>query len=234
MWDFSDPARSEAGFRAALDRASGEDADVLRTQIARALGLQQRYAEALELLGAIASDQPEVQVRVLLERGRVFRSSGDSHTAEKLFRSAVEAAGAAGLDELAIDAMHMVAVTLHGHDQVSYTQVTLARSRGSADPGARAWTASILNNLGMACSGVGEWQLALSAFEEALTERRRGTDNEAVDVARWMVAWALRNLGRTAEALAAQRALKAELDVAGREDPYVDEEIAILEGGSAS
>ena len=45
-----------------------------------------------------------------------------------------------------------------------------------------------------------------------------------------MVAWTLRNLGRTAEALAMQRALKTELTAIGEEDPYVDEELALLEG----
>ena len=40
---------------------------------------------------------------------------------------------------------------------------------------------------------------ALDAFEEALAERRTGTDEQAIEVARWMVAWALRNLGRTGE-----------------------------------
>ena len=45
-----------------------------------------------------------------------------------------------------------------------------------------------------------------------------------------MVGWALRNLGRTDEALAVQTALKAELDAIGEEDPYVDEELALLDG----
>jgi hypothetical protein len=45
-----------------------------------------------------------------------------------------------------------------------------------------------------------------------------------------MVGWALRNLGRTDEALAVQTALKAELEAAGEEDPYVDEEISLLQG----
>ena len=71
---------------------------------------------------------------------------------------------------------------------------------------------------------------AMVTFEEALAERRTGTDEQAIEVARWMVAWALRNLGRTGEALAAQRSLKVDLAAAGREDPYVDEELALLEG----
>lgn len=232
LWDFNDPAGSEVRFRAAVEDATTVDAAVLHTQLARALGLQQRFADALAVLDAIDSTDAEVRVRVLLERGRVHRSSGDLDAAAPLFRDAVAAAEAAGLDELAVDAMHMVALTLDAAEQVEYTRAILERARRSTDPAARAWTASILNNLGMAYSDQGDVSLALEAFEEALAERRTGTDAEATDVARWMVAWALRNLGRADEALEAQRALKADLATAGREDPYVDEEIALLERGS--
>jgi len=234
LWDFNDPAGSEVRFRAAVQDATTLDSAVLHTQLARALGLQQRFADALAVLDAIDSTDAEVRVRVLLERGRVHRSSGDLDAAAPLFRDAVAAAEAAGLDELAVDAMHMVALTLDAAEQVEYTGVILERARRSTDPSARAWTASILNNLGMAYSDQGDWSLALEAFEEALVERRRGTDAEATDVARWMVAWALRNVGRTDEALDAQRALKADLAAAGREDPYVDEEIALLERHSGA
>jgi hypothetical protein len=44
-----------------------------------------------------------------------------------------------------------------------------------------------------------------------------------------MVAWTLRLLGRPDEALAMQRALKAELEAAGEQDEYVDQELALLE-----
>lgn len=228
FWDFNDPAGSEARLRIALVGASSKDAAVLRTQVARALGLQQHYGEALAVLDGIESVDAEVHVRILLERGRVYRSSGDLEAAAPLFRAAVTAADAAGLHALAVDAMHMVALTLTGREQIDYTLLVLARARASSDPGARKWTASVLNNLGMAYSDLGEWQLALASFEEALAERRTGTDAEATDVARWMVAWALRNLGRTDEVLTMQRALKADLASSGREDPYVDEEIALL------
>jgi len=229
LWDFNDPAGSEGRFREAVNDAAAGDVAVLRTQLARALGLQQRFAEALAVLDSIDSTDAEVRVRVLLERGRVHRSSADVDAAAPLFREAVAAAETAGLDELAVDAMHMVALTLDADDQVDYTRAILQRARQSTDPSARAWTASILNNLGMAYSDRGDWALALQTFEEALAERRSGSDAEATGVARWMVAWALRNLGRTDEALDAQRALKSDLAAAGREDPYVDEEIALLE-----
>lgn len=230
LWDFDDPVASEQRLRAALPGTHGAERAALQTQIARALGLQQRYPEALLVLNAIESTDPEVQVRLLLERGRVHRSSGDPSAAAPLFRAAATAADTAGLDALAIDAMHMVALTLSGIEQVQYTRTILARARASSEPEARGWVASLLNNLGLAHSELGEWQPALVAFEEALIERRSGADAVATGVARWMVAWALRNLGRTDEAREQQSALKADLAAAGREDPYVDEELALLEG----
>ncbi len=228
LWNFDDPAGSEQRLRAARVEARETEAAVLQTQVARALGLQGRYAEALAVLDGIECTDPEVTVRSLLERGRVYRSRGDVAAAAPLFEAAVAAADQ-GLEGLAIDAMHMVALTLKGDDQIAYTRGILDRARASRDPSARRWLASLLNNLGMAYSDQGEWQLALQTFEEALAERRTGSDLEATFAARWMVAWALRHLGRTAEARDAQLALQADLVAAGREDPYVHEELALLD-----
>jgi hypothetical protein len=81
----------------------------------------------------------------------------------------------------------------------------------------------------MAQHGAGDLPGALESFEAALDLREaRGQTREA-RVARWMVAWTLRLLGRPDEALAMQRALKAELDAAGEQDEYVDQELALLE-----
>ncbi len=228
LWNFDDPAGSEQRLRAAQVEAPETEAAVLQTQVARALGLQGRYAEALAVLDGIECTDPEVTVRSLLERGRVYRSSGDVTAAAPLFEAAVAAADQ-GLEGLAIDAMHMVALTLKGDDQIAYTRGILDRARASRDPSARRWLASLLNNLGTAYSDQGEWQLALQTFEEALAERRTGSDLEATFAARCMVAWALRHLGRTAEARDAQLALQADLVAAGREDPYVHEELALLD-----
>lgn len=228
LWNFDDPAGSEQRLRAAQVEARETEAAVLQTQVARALGLQGRYAEALAVLDGIECTDPEVTVRSLLERGRVYRSRGDVAAAAPLFEAAVAAADQ-GLEGLAIDAMHMVALTQKGDDQIDCTRGILDRARASRDPSARRWLASLLNNLGTAYSDQGEWQLALQTFEEALAERRTGSDLEATFAARWMVAWALRHLGRTAEARDAQLALQADLVAAGREDPYVHEELALLD-----
>jgi len=45
LWDFDDPAKSHAKFVEALSSNPGS-ADEIRTQIARSLGLQDKFAEA--------------------------------------------------------------------------------------------------------------------------------------------------------------------------------------------
>jgi hypothetical protein len=80
----------------------------------------------------------------------------------------------------------------------------------------------------MTYADAGDFTSALDAFEQALAARERIGDPARTRVARWMVGWALRNLGRRGEALAVQQGLKAELDSIGDQDTYVDEELLLL------
>jgi tetratricopeptide (TPR) repeat protein len=230
LWDFDDPAGSEARFRAASDIAEGADRLVLLTQVARALGLQERYAEGHAVLDDLSVDDAEVATRVSLERGRLLRSGGVPDEARPHFEAAAAGAREAGLEALHVDALHMVALVAPPEDHQRLTEEALVVARSATDPVARNWDASLLNNLGMAHADAGDWPAALAAFEEALAARERIGDVGRTRVARWMVGWALRNLGRRDEALAVQTALKAELEAAGQEDPYVDEELALLQG----
>jgi tetratricopeptide (TPR) repeat protein len=230
LWDFDDPESSEQRFRSAVETAEGTERLVLLTQVARALGLQERYDEGHAVLDHLAVGDPEIATRAELERGRLLRSAGDAVAARPHFEAAAGTARQAGLEALHVDALHMVALVAHTDDQQRLTEEALAAARGSSDEGARNWDASLLNNLGMYHADAGEWPAALTAFEEALVARERIGDGGRTRVARWMVGWALRNLGRTAEALAVQTALRAELTAAGEEDPYVDEELALLKG----
>jgi tetratricopeptide (TPR) repeat protein len=229
LWSFDDPAGSEERFRTAADTAEGTDRLVLMTQVARALGLQERYDEGHAVLDQLAVDDPEVATRASLERGRLLRSAGEPDQARPHFEAAAATARASGLEALHVDALHMVALVAPAEDQQRLTEEALAIARASSEPAARDWDASLLNNLGMVHADAGDWPAALASFEEALEARERIGEVGTTRVARWMVGWALRNLGRTDEALAVQRALKAELEAAGQEDPYVDEELALLE-----
>ncbi len=230
LWDFDDPVGSEARFRAAADTAEGSERLVLITQVARALGLQERYDEGHAVLDQLSVDDDEVATRVSLERGRLLRSAGEADEARPHFEAAAAAARESGLEALHVDALHMVALVAPAEDQQRLTEEALAVARASSAQAARDWDASLLNNLGMAHTDNGDWPAALAAFEEALAARERIGDAARTRVARWMVGWALRNLGRTEEALAVQTALKAELEAAGEEDPYVDEELRLIRG----
>lgn len=247
MWDFDDPAGSEQRFRDAAEAETGGDRLVLLTQVARALGLQDRFTEGHATLDRLLAerrllvdlDEPSVLdlgvgIRIELERGRLFRSAGEPDEARPCFEAAVTGARRAGKDALLVDALHMVALVAAPERQVAVMDEALEVSRTSAEPAARRWEASLLNNLGMIHADAGEWESALPVFERALAARRvTGTAGEVL-IARWMVAWSLRNLGRTGEALAIQHELKAELVAAGETDPYVDEELELLAGQEPS
>ena len=228
LWDFDDAAGSEQRLRAAVDIAEGVDRSVLLTQVARALGLQERYAEGHALLDDLATGNDEVATRVSLERGRLLRSSGDPEAAKPHFDAAEATAAGAGLDALRVDAVHMQALVADPADRLAVNERALELAVRSRDRAARDWDASLLTNIGMVHADQGDFESALASFEHALAARERIGDPDRLRVGRWMVAWALRNLGRTQDALTMQRALKADLDAAGRTDPYVDEELGLL------
>ncbi len=230
LWDFEDAAGSEARFRAAAAGATPEEAAVLTTQIARALGLQERYAEAHEVLDGLTEADGEAGVRAVLERGRLHRSAGDApERAAELFAEASRLASQAGLAGLHVDALHMLAILGETpEEQIDRNRAALEVSRASTDPAARRWEASLLNNIGCALVDAERLDDALAIFEEALTVRRAQGQARETQIAEWMVGWTLRLLGRADEARSVQLALKTELEAAGIEDPYVDEELALL------
>jgi tetratricopeptide (TPR) repeat protein len=234
LWDFDDPAGTEAKFRRLLDGAgAGADPSMrlqVRTQIARALGLQKKYDEARAVLDAVELEldgaDAVVRVRWLLERGRVANTSGKKQEARPLFEEAWRLGREIGADGFAVDAAHMVAIVAAPDEAVAWNERALDLARSSAEPRARRWRGSLLNNLGWTYHGLGRFEQAHALFEEALAFRLEQGDAGPVRIARWCVARALRSLGRVEEALAAQHALLAAHDSAGSSDGFVHEEIA--------
>jgi tetratricopeptide (TPR) repeat protein len=242
LWDFARPDVSEQRFRAALEKAAGDDAFILRTQIARTYGLRKDFDGARKLLReiepAVGSAGPEAKVRFYIELGRTFASA--AHSAKLLtseakaqarqeYDRALELARTAKLDGLAIDAIHMFAfIDTVPADQLKWGEAALEVSLSSQQPDAKRWEASIRNNVGYALHQLGRYSEALSQFQKALAIRERGTNAEATRVARWMVAWTLRSLDRNDEALQIQLTLEKDADAAGKPDPYVFEELEAL------
>lgn len=229
LWDFDDPAGSGERFLEAAEGADEPDRTSWLTQYVRALGLQERYDEATKVLDQLSSDAPEAATYLALERGRVLRSSGRVEESREHFESAAALAESAGLEALHVDALHMAALAAPPEEQLALHEAALAAARAATDQRARDWDASLLNNLGMSYADAGDFEAALTAFEAAQAARERIGDPATIRVARWMVAWTYRNLGRRDEALEIQRALKQELEEAGASDQYVDEELALLD-----
>jgi tetratricopeptide (TPR) repeat protein len=138
-------------------------------------------------------------------------------------------AKAGQLDGLAIDALHMLAfVDTEPADQLKWGQEALTVSQASSQPAAKAWEASLRNNVGYALHQLGRYEEALAQFQQAVVLRERGTDQQATRIAHWMVGWTLRAMNRTDEALEIQLRLARESEVAGMPSPYVFGELELL------
>lgn len=228
LWDFEDPKASEPRLRAAASSApSAYVRDVWLTQVARALALQRRFDEALELFDAPPTDDPEVAARRRLERGRVFNTRGDGPDAARPeLEAAHDLASRNGLEHLAVDALHMIAIVVPSDEQGEWHNRAMAAAEAATDPRARQWLASLYNNAGWTRFDLGHPDEALRLFEMALAERLRIGKEREIVIARWTVGRALRALGRIDEALAIQKDLVASAAGSGADDPYVEEELA--------
>lgn len=188
LWNFDDPALSEARFRAAAaDPAYDADERAeLQTQLGRAIGLQGRYEEADALLDAIDGDEPTVAVRVLLERGRLLNSSGHAEMAVPLFEQAAELSDHLGEEFLAVDALHMLAIADAAHTE-TWTRSALEYASTVRDDRTRRWLVALHNNLGRTLHDAGrcteamvEFQLAEQWAERIGTPRQQELAREAI------------------------------------------------------
>ncbi|MFN8593665.1 MAG: tetratricopeptide repeat protein [Thermomicrobiales bacterium] len=234
QWDYDRPDATEQIFRDLLS-AAGDAADAswrleLLTQIARAQGLQRRFADAHATLDAVEPALPEqpprVRMRYLLERGRVFTSSGEPEAAVPLFSEAWQLGCAHGEDHLAVDATHMLGIAAPAVERLAWNERALALAERSDQPGARRWIGSLLNNIGWTYHDLGRYDNALALFTRAVDWREREGKPNDIRIAHWCVARTLRSLGRVPEALALQQNLRDQLGATGARDGYVDEEIA--------
>ncbi|GAA5009763.1 tetratricopeptide repeat protein [Actinopolymorpha pittospori] len=238
LWDHQRPEQTETTFRALLPEAErGPDRSShlqLLTQIARAQGLQRHFDAAHETLDVVETqldDAPLLaRLRYLLERGRVFNSSGAANSARPLFQQAWDLSRAAPeVAFYAVDAAHMLAIVARSPaESITWNEAALERAEKSApEDRARGWCGSLHNNLGWTHHDQGDFEEALTSFQRALTWQQEHGSAREVRVARWAVGRALRSLDRLEEALSAQEALREEWRRSGEQDAgYVAEEIA--------
>ncbi|MDY6947084.1 MAG: tetratricopeptide repeat protein [Pseudomonadota bacterium] len=242
LWDFGNPAASEQRFRSALASATGDDALILQTQIARTHMLRKDFETARDqlqsVLPALQTAGPEARVRYWLELGRSYASHQhprESQTpqsrelARNAYANALELAQQAGLDGLAVDVIHMFAfVDTAPTDQLKWNMQALARIAASDQPGAKRWEASIRSNAGEALYDLGRYDEALMHFRRAAQLREQGTSAQATRDAHWQIARVLRVQKHTDEALALQHRLESESAAMGAPRVYIFEELELL------
>ena len=236
LWDYDHPNVSEKRFRdllpAALDSLDISYLSQLLTQIARAEGLQRKFQAAHETLdrvekGLAKEDADEkTRVRYLLERGRVFNSSGNKDVARPLFQDALDLAVKIKDDFDAVDAAHMLAIVEEGEKSLQWNLRALDLAENSKEERAQKWKGSLYNNLGWTYFENKQYEEALLMFENALLSRQQEGDQIKILIARWCHAKCLRMMGHTEEALETQRDLFEQYRALGRKSGYVYEEIA--------
>ena len=235
LWNFNDPAASEARFRAERARhaAASREALETETQVARTQSLRRQFAAAHATLDAIepglAAVDARVRVRYLLERGRTFNSSDAPEKAVPLFADAAArsaALGRAGDEFYTVDALHMLGIAAPPDARLGWNLKALAAADAASDSRARNWRGSLLNNLGWTYFDTGDAATALDYWKRALAFRQEAGDAVRIREAKWAVARGLRAQGQLDEAAAMQIALVKEFDAIGEKDGYVFEELA--------
>jgi tetratricopeptide (TPR) repeat protein len=231
LWDYNQPAVSEARFREALKTETGDDALELETQVARTYSLRREFDKANALLDMIekrigAATRPAVRVRYLLERGRTFRSAGDAVKAKPLFLEAWQIADREKITLLAIDAAHMMGIVESGDEAQRWNERAMAFAMSSNVPRAIRWRGSLANNMGHTERERGNLDAAMKHFRASLTAFQLTRSDAQIRMAQWQIANVLRLQKRIDEALAMQLAIEKEAAAANEPDGYVFEEIA--------
>jgi len=232
LWDFDKPALSEERFRAELAKwpPGSAEAQEVRTQVARTLGLQRKFADANALLDMVEAGlgnvPTHVRVRYLLERGRALNSSGAPQRAATLFSEALALSERDKDEFYAVDAAHMLGIAAPPGERLDWNLKALSLADAAADPRARGWRASLLHNIGWTYFDAGDAKRALDYWQKALAAREATGNAALIRVAKWTMGRGLRGVGRLDEAEAVQKSLAAELDRIGETDGYVYEELA--------
>ena len=206
VWNFDDLSATRKALEALLaeaERSGPDDRACILTQLARLDGLEKalgdadsRLAEAQEL----AAGNAEVDARIALEAGRLARDQGDIVRSGTLFQSALDIASQAGLDDLALDALHMLAIIAPADQAMTLAAQAEALVK-AGDPGLKRWLGPILNNLGWTLFEDGRFLEAAACFRRDTDLRTEQGAEQARQIAAWNTAMALRQGGRFEEAL---------------------------------
>jgi len=241
MWDYQHPDSTEIVFTEILkgltDSAESSYDIVyhteLLTQIARTQGLQRKFIQAHATLDSVKSmlnDNMKIAfMRYLLERGRVFNSSGEKEVSIPIFLKAFEFGSENNLDIYTIDAAHMMGIVEPPEKQLEWNLKALKIAEETADTNCKGWLAPLYNNIGWTFHDLTEYDQALIYFQKGYERRMEIGDERGTRIAKWTVGRCLRSLGQIDEALKLLKEIQTELEEKDLpKDGYVFEELAEL------
>ncbi|MDK2123342.1 tetratricopeptide repeat protein [Parachitinimonas caeni] len=234
QWDYDNPAKTETRFAKLLDskefKSNPSARAEVRTQIARAQGMQEKFDQAHLTLDSVQDElshlSPTVSARYMLERGRLISAAGEPKKAQRWFRSAYLFAEKHRLDFYTIDAAHMVALSETGKTALEWNQKALQLAETTTDKRANEWVGSIYNNMGWTYHDLNDYAKALVYLQKALEWHEANSTGKPLLLARWSVGKLLRISGQLEKALDMQVRLEAAFAARKEEDGYVYEEIA--------
>lgn len=213
LWGlYGDPVIVEKKLSELLPHAEQQNKSVylqILSQIALAQALQKRfddahktldYAESMFLPGCELA-----QVRILLERGRVFQQVGNNTEALNFFEKSFDLSNQKNYDYQTIDAAHMIAIASEiTEDKIHWNECAFEMAQKTNDPRAQLWLGSLSHNLGINYLEAKLYDRALTSFQQALEYRKKEGYQPNIRVAEWAVGKALRYLGKLDEALKIQ------------------------------
>jgi tetratricopeptide (TPR) repeat protein len=232
FWNFKDPGISEIRFTELLAAATNPDDRIeIETQIARAQVLQRNFAAAHQTLDDVEKRlfgaSFATQVRYLLERGRAYNSSNERAKARSLFVRAFEVAEGAVLDDLAVDAAHMMGIIEPPIEALKWNERAVGIAEGSNDLKAKGWLGSLYNNIGWTYYDKQNYPMAIEIFQRAEEWYKERHSEQWIRIARYSIGKTRRAMEQFAEALSIQECIAAEIEQKHLDpDGYVFEELA--------
>ncbi len=235
LWDYADPKATELIFMSLMDEAKNSEnkeyLPILVTQLARTHSLRDEFELAntqLDRASSIIKDRSSrAWVFQLLERGRVFNSTGSKARALEYFEEAFRISEKIPDDFLAIDAAHMMAIAESLDKQMKWNVIAMGIAETTKSTRARNWLGSLYNNMGWTLFDQGRFQEALELFYKGVDFRREQGNARRLHIAKWAVARCLRALGNYEGALEIQLDLMAKTESSGKPvDGFVIEELA--------
>jgi len=201
------------------------------TSLARRKGLASQFDDAHAMLDeaqVLAGDDPVNLGWCAIERGRLYNSAGLPERALTFFERAWKLAQSASEHNLAVDALHMLAIATPVDTAAAWTRVALDYI--AAHPRATHWKGPLYNNIGWHYFEAERYEDALDAFRLGVLARENGGARE-LRIAHYTVIRTLRALGRLDEAIALGEHVVEVADAAGEAAPFVYEEKAECHAG---